>query len=86
MFYNLFRQLPIDEHLGCLRQKGSFVKSSHWARSSSSFTAGFPEHNNDLTSENIVKPNIEERVGALYKIKMLLFRLQAQIWKGPASV
>lgn len=44
--------------------------------------AGFAEHNNDLTSENIAKPNIEERGGALYKIKMLLFRLQAQIMEG----
>lgn len=29
--------------------------------------------NNELTSENITKQNIEERVSALYKIKMLLF-------------
>ena len=43
---------------------------------------GLPEHSNDLTSENIAKPNIEERVVALYKIKMLLFRLQAQIMEG----
>lgn len=49
--------------------------------------AGSPEHNNDLISENTAKLNIEEGVGALYNIKMLLFRLQSQIMEGsPFSV
>lgn len=37
--------------------------------------AGFPEVViNELISENITKQNIEEIVGALYKIIILLFR------------
>lgn len=45
--------------------------------------AGFPEAViNELTLECITKQNIEERVGAAYKIKILWSGLQAQMMEG----
>lgn len=93
MFYNLFRQLPIKEHLGGSNQKGSFWQQSHWNKSSSSFMetkcnmAGFPETvANELTSENTTSRILRKELVHCIKSKCYYLDYKPRRWKSPASV